>query len=531
MSELKTAAIFCRVSTRDQRELSLDSQEAAVGKVLAQLGFHCPPEYALKAEWTSLDLMSCPQFQQLRRWIAAGEVAAVGVLDRDRLQAQGLQRLVFLSECQEQGVQVITAQGVPMLEGTEGQLVELALALGKERSVARAQQGARDGLRDRARFKGLPPNRQSPYGMKWQDQRLVPDQNYPHACLIWHRALEGVTMRGIARELTQQGIPTPKGGRVWKGSTIGSILANRTYAGVVEALKTQAVTPVLRRKATYGKTSTRPRPSEQRVPLEGLVLQPVVTQEEFDWVQQRRQHNQRYAPKNTRLRDYLLKGRLRCSICGKRYTGITRGNRSYYYCRGRSKLDWGEEKCPAQSLPAGLLEEAVWDSVTQFLTSPQIFLGEVGRRRELQEHTVAALKLELEDLERQARAEQDAEGQVFRLASRYGVSEEVFQLELAAIRNRLQGIYEQRQRALGQLENLCRGWPTVETLQALQQRLGAVLTSEVTRDRSFLLDALGVAIIAHGDGSWDLQLEIPREASATIQDQQIVTTEARLGWG
>ena len=53
---------------------------------------------------------------------------------------------------------MIIAQGIPMLVGTEGQLVELVLALGKERSVARAQQEARYGLRDRARLKGLPPN-------------------------------------------------------------------------------------------------------------------------------------------------------------------------------------------------------------------------------------------------------------------------------------------------------------------------------------------------------------------------------------
>ena len=58
----------------------------------------------------------------------------------------------------EQGVEVIIAQGIPMLVGTEGQLVELVLALGKERSVARARQEARYGLRDRARLKGLPPN-------------------------------------------------------------------------------------------------------------------------------------------------------------------------------------------------------------------------------------------------------------------------------------------------------------------------------------------------------------------------------------
>ena len=74
----------------------------------------------------------------------------------------------------------------------------------------------------------------------------------------------------------------------------------------------------------------------------------MVNQEEFEWVQQRRKHNQRYAAKNTTLREYLLKGRIRCGLCGRVYTGMTRGNRSYYYCRGRVKLDWGADKCPAQ---------------------------------------------------------------------------------------------------------------------------------------------------------------------------------------
>jgi len=62
----------------------------------------------------------------------------VEVLDRDRLQAQWLQRLLFLSVCQEYGVSMITAQGLSVLEGPEGQPVELALALGKERLVLRA---------------------------------------------------------------------------------------------------------------------------------------------------------------------------------------------------------------------------------------------------------------------------------------------------------------------------------------------------------------------------------------------------------
>lgn len=135
----RIAAIWCRVSTQDQRELSLDSQEIAVRKTLEGQGYLVPPELVLKVDWSSLDLMSCPEFQQLRRWISDGSIQAIGTLDRDRLQAQGLQRLIFLSECRDLGLQIITVQGAPMLEGGEGQLVELALALGKERSVLRAQ--------------------------------------------------------------------------------------------------------------------------------------------------------------------------------------------------------------------------------------------------------------------------------------------------------------------------------------------------------------------------------------------------------
>ena len=122
------AAIWCRVSTHDQRELSLDSQEIAVRPILEAEGYTVPSQYILKVDWSSLDLMACPQFQLLRQWITEGKVQAVGTLDRDRLQAQGLQRLLFLSDCRERGVRLFTIQGVPMLDGEEGQLVEMALA-------------------------------------------------------------------------------------------------------------------------------------------------------------------------------------------------------------------------------------------------------------------------------------------------------------------------------------------------------------------------------------------------------------------
>ena len=53
----KVAAIWCRVSTDGQRELSLDSQEAAVRKALEAQGYVVPEELVLKVEWTSLDFV------------------------------------------------------------------------------------------------------------------------------------------------------------------------------------------------------------------------------------------------------------------------------------------------------------------------------------------------------------------------------------------------------------------------------------------------------------------------------------------
>ena len=527
----KVAAIWCRVSTSDQREMSLDSQEEAVRKVLDKQGLEAPPQYVLKVDWTSLDLMACPQFQQLRGWIASGEISAVGVLDRDRLQAQGLQRLLFLSECQEHGVSVITAQGLPMLEGPEGQLVELALALGKERSVLRAQQGARDGLRARALQKGLPPNYQSPYGMKWEDDRLVPDSNYELACDIWRMGLEGETQWGIAKRLTQRGVSTPGGKRVWKGTTIGKILSNRAYAGTVEALKTEAVEPRRRSKTTYGKTSSRLRPTEERIKLEGLVSRPVVTEDEFQWVQERRRFNQRFASKNTRNRDYLLKGIIKCVPCGRVYTGVCRKSLAYYYCRGRAKTDWGAEKCPAGKLNAPELEEAVFGTVSGFLNDPEIYLGEMGRRQALHRDTIESLTRELQALEGRSREERETEANILRLAARHNFSDEVLEQELNLTQVKQRWIAERRELLSRRITDLETRFVDPEAMNILHQRLQDRLAGATGQDRRFVLEAVGATILAQGDGSWELELLVPRAVSTETQEPQIVNTGPRLGWG
>ncbi len=78
MDKTKVAAIWCRVSTNDQRELSLETQEALILKTLEDQGYLVPPQYIIKVDWSSMDLLSCPQFRQLRQWVAQGQIQALG---------------------------------------------------------------------------------------------------------------------------------------------------------------------------------------------------------------------------------------------------------------------------------------------------------------------------------------------------------------------------------------------------------------------------------------------------------------------
>ena len=78
---------------------------------------------------------------------------------------------------------------------------------------------------------------------------------------------------------------------------------------------------------------------------------------------------------------------------------------------------------------------------------------------------------------------------------------------------------------------LGQGFPTAEAMEALQQRLGFVLSSEASLDRSLIFDDPGVSVLAHGNGYWDLELEAPREFAPTAQDVQIVNAGLRPAWG
>ena len=148
---MKTAAIWWRVSTDDQRKISPDTQ---TGEALAeQEGYSVPPENVIGTDWSSLSVWDSPTMGQLKALVQGRAITAIFMYDADRGPFKPAHRLMFRALCEENGVAVRCCHGeIP--GGEMGELMEFISAWSKEKQVHGAQQGAKDGSRDRGQEKG-----------------------------------------------------------------------------------------------------------------------------------------------------------------------------------------------------------------------------------------------------------------------------------------------------------------------------------------------------------------------------------------
>ncbi len=514
---MKVAAIWARVSTQDQRELSLDGQVERVKAKLEGLGYVVPPERILAVDWTSLNLYACPPFQELRQWIRGREIHALGVLDRDRLAAQGLQRLNFLAECKDAEVELIPYQGPPMVDAPEGQIVELALALGKLRQVERAGQGARDGLRDRAKLKGLPPTPKNPYGYAWDSTktRLQPTAQWPNVRFICRAALEGMAIRRIGQNLYHRGIPSPTGKPRWPVPTIYGILANPLYGGRFYGLRKESVLPRHRKADSYGKTSTRWKPIADAVYLPNIVVEsPPLTWEEWLALHDRLKANKLLAQRNGK-RDYLLRGLILCETHRRRYHARHHHDSGWCYtCPTR--YEGGRIPCPRPFLPGPTLEERVKAICREVLGSPDIIEREIRQSAGRVEATLESLQRSLVALDKKEARNRDTEANLLMERARGSASPEAFERCLALVKAQRTWIAEERQRLLAQLETIRHGEATLLGLAQVRERLAAKLDSTANEDWRLVFNALAVELHVTEAGEIEVSLAIPVEKPSIV---------------
>ena len=496
-------AIWARVSTDSQAETSLPSQ---VSRCRERLEPSCVITHIFEDDWSSLDLFASPKFQQLRSLIKSRDIDVIAVLDRDRLEAQGLQRLIFLSECKEAGVELAICQGPPIIDAPEGQIVELALAIGKERQVLRARQGSRDGLHDRAVKYHKPVTYRPIYGYDWdkRNNRLLPNAQYPNVKLIFDLVLNrGWGYQPVIDELKKRGILSPTGMAEWNKQALSGILHNPTYAGRFYALKVRACEPTHRPKK-----SSRVNSSQKRLPLseahympEIEVVDPPIAWEQRERILQQLAEHQKLSQRNAQ-NDYLLRGRIFCGTHrgkqgeARRYHGRPHQGSFAYVCPASTRVD----KCFRPFIRGPELDDAAKFFIQMlFIGKADDIVASSAHRRPIED-----LDRELRELDRKYQKKTQELARAYRDLSDDADTYDLVKASLVVERN---GIVTQQKELLDEKNQIGREKAAAESLRELAMKYSLrVLSTELSnaewRDLFVALN-LRISVEAEAPGSSD----------------------------
>ena len=92
------------------------------------------------------------------------------------------------------------------------------------------------------------------------------------------------------------------------------------------------------------------------------------------------------------------------------------------------------------------------------------------------------------------------------------------------IRTKQRWISEQKERLEQRLEDMQRYRFGPENVEKLRRRLADRLESASSEDRRFVLEVVGNNVIVQADGTWEVELQVPRETPAAEEDLQIVNS-------
>lgn len=167
--------------------------------------------------------------------------------------------------------------------------------------------------------------------------------------LIYKLFLEGKTPSGIAKHLTEQGIPTPSGKVRWQSSTIQSILTNEKYKGDA----------ILQKKFTVDFLTKKQKINEGEVPQYYVENShpAIISPEVFDIVQHELQKRKAtgYTSSTSCFSNKII-----CGQCGNFY-GSKVWHSTSKYCRTIWQCNYkfkNQEKCRTPHLDEGTLKQA-----------------------------------------------------------------------------------------------------------------------------------------------------------------------------
>ncbi|MFW9875837.1 MAG: recombinase family protein [Candidatus Thorarchaeota archaeon] len=362
------AAIYARVSTEEQAQnFSIDNQIERLQKYCSDKGYIIYEEY-IDAGYSGTTLKR-PAFSRMMDDAREKLFDIILVYKIDRLFRSNRHMYNTLAEFEDLGIQFASVTELFDTTSAMGKaylgMASTFAELERNTFIERSHDGTRKAVKSGRYSGGIVP-----YGYQLNPDTKKLEINEEEAKVvrqIFYLLTEKVmTCYSIAPQLNALGIPTRyrKDGRgirgkatanLWRPARVYNILRNPTYKG----------------EWVYGKRSKK-----RLSPPITTQCPSIVDIDTFDRAQSQLRANSLWSDRNSK-RFYLLRGLIKCDICGHSYCGYTtrsvkNGEVKYYRCnRNGNRGNLLSEACNSPIIPAKLIEDCIWEKIRDFVSNPE----------------------------------------------------------------------------------------------------------------------------------------------------------------
>ena len=525
---MRRAALYARVSTEMQeKEQTIQSQLEAITRYAESHRFFTNSALTYTDEGFSGSHLERPALDELRDHAREGRFEAVVVLCPDRLARKYAYQVLLLEEFKKVGAEVHFCER-PISDSPDDQLLLQIQGAVAEYERAKILERARRGRLHRARMGELGPSR-LPYGYRYAPKKYGGDGrirvNEEEASLVrqvfeWY-AREGETLYGLLGRLNASTWHTRAGRKEWGATTVLRMLHCQWYIGRAYYNRTRTVRNTPSDIDNLGK-----KPAKETVtlrpPAEWILVPvpPILDEELFARVQQRIRENHRFARRRLRQEGvFLLRGLLKCGICGHAYVAETRiedrcrGGEyryEYYICSMRMAPmpDAVPHRCRNERLRAVGVDEAVWTAVRNLLLDSNEVATQLRYWVERTSTDSPELQQQLQHAERRL---QELTRQQDRLLDAYQLGA----LPLETFRTRMQTLEESRLSAESAVAQFRAEQLTAEVArtralgaETVLERLRPALLNTDFATRQLILRLLIERVVVHGQ-RLEVQLALP----------------------
>jgi site-specific DNA recombinase len=411
-------AVYARVSTERQAERgTIGSQLAVLRDRVTAAGHQLVSEFI--DDGHSGARLDRPGLDGLRDAAEAGLFDAVWCLSPDRLARVYAYQVLILDELARFDVGVHFTDAPDFAPGDpQATLLTQVQGVIAEYEKAKIAERYRRGKLFRARAGEITTWRVA-YGYRRVARSAATGPAHleiyePEAALvrrIFTDRAGGTSIREICRSLSADRVPSPTGNPIWGYSTLSRLLRNEAYVGRVYYNRTESVPD--RRPARRSRRVPRDRADWIRIDCPRIV-----TDEVFEAAGRAAVDNTQWSPRRAEPGRWLLKGLVKCGVCGvgtncHKMRGRNGTWHRYYYCRNHDPLRAGGQhrRCPERNIRADALDEFVFNQIRQALLKPDLLLtGEASLALTAPIPDDQLLAAELGRLDRKAQAA-DAEKQ------------------------------------------------------------------------------------------------------------------------